>query len=83
MTPGLWLGQLGRCDAVCGCGEAGEEGVSRRRSGVHVQNLTRFERVKFKMPIRQPSEDSTKAAGRRSWEFCGLGKRTGESPPAS
>ena len=45
-----------------------------------------LERVKFKMPIRQPSEDSMKAAGRRSWEFwerCGLGKCTGESPPAS
>lgn len=60
-----------------------EVGKLGRRGCPGEDQESSFERLKFKMPIRQPSEDSTKAAGRRSWEFCGLGKRTGESPPAS
>lgn len=63
-----------------------EVGKLGRRGCPGEDQESSIERVKFKMPIRQPSEDSTKAAGRRSWEFwesCGLGKRTGESPPAS
>lgn len=61
MISGLWLEQCGRCDAVgvWGCGRCGKLG----RSGVQ-EIRVQFERVKFKMPIRQPSGDAKKAAGR-------------------
>lgn len=81
MTSGLWLEQRGRCDAA----GVGWGRWTNGRSGCPGDQESGFERVKFKMPIRQPSGDAQEAAGRRSqfWERCGLGMRTGDSPPAS
>lgn len=45
-----------------GVGKVGKLG----RSGCPGDQESSFERVKFKMPIRQPSGDAKKAAGRRS-----------------
>lgn len=61
--------------------------LSVERSGCPGEDQeSRFEHVKYEMPIRQPSGDAKKAAGCRSWEFwerCGLGVCPSESPPAS